>query len=254
MSSYLGRHAQLYDIFYSEKNYQQEADFVHQLITEFGRESSKKLLELACGTGSHAFLLEKYGYALHAFDYSTDMIAQAREKAKKHNSKISFQVGDMRNLNFQNEFDVAICLFDSIGYVLTNEAINSVFNKVYQSLKVGGLFVFEFWHAPAMLKSFDPVRVKKWKLADREILRISETTIDISSSTSTVNYSIYELFSNGTFMYLSEAQRNRFFQLQEMLSFVAHNGFKTKTWFGGYDKSLTTIDAQTWHIVMIVQK
>lgn len=254
MSSYLGRHAQLYDIFYSEKNYQQEADFVHQLITEFGRESSKKLLELACGTGNHAFLLEKYGYDLHALDYSPDMIERAREKAKKYNSTINFQVGDMRNLSFQDEFDVAICLFDSIGYVLANEAINLVFNKVYQSLKAGGLFIFEFWHAPAMLQSFDPVRVKKWKLADREILRISETTIDIPSSTSTVNYSIYELFGNGTFAHLSEAQRNRFFQLQEMLSFVEHNDFKIKALFGGYDKNLTTIDAQTWHILMLVQK
>jgi SAM-dependent methyltransferase len=254
MSSYLGRHAQLYDIFYSEKNYQQEANFVHQLIKEFGRKPSKQILELACGTGNHAFLLEKCGYELHALDYSSDMIARAKEKAKESNSTTCFQVGDMRNLAFQNEFDAAICLFDSIGYVLTNEAIHAVFNKVYQSLRAEGVFIFEFWHAPAMLKNFDPVRVKRWRLADREILRISETTIDIPSSTSTVHYSIYELFSDGTFSHLSEVQRNRFFQLQEMLAFVESNGFKMKALFGGYHKDLTIVDAQTWHIVMLVQK
>lgn len=256
MSSYVGRHAQLYDIFYAEKNYQQEANFIHQLIDKFGGKG-KKVMELACGTGNHAFQLEELGYQLQALDYSADMIERAKEKAKENQSKVSFQIGDMRELPlFEEKFDVAISLFDSIGYVIANEAITSVLQGVYKNLLEGGLFIFEFWHAPAMLKSFDPVRVKRWKLSDREILRISETSVDIPSSTSTVSYNIYEFFADNTFTHLQEAQRNRFFQLQEMQFFVENAGFKLLNYFDGYANGANSkcIDEQTWHVVMVVQK
>jgi SAM-dependent methyltransferase len=255
MSSYTGRHALLYDIFYAEKNYTKEAFFIQSLVNQhYKNQPSKKMLELACGTGNHAFELENLDFQIQAFDYSTDMIGRAKEKAIEKQSKVSFDKGDMRQLpNFDEKFDVAICLFDSIGYVLTNEAITQVFNGVRQNLKDKGIFIFEFWHAPAMLKSFDPVRVKRWKLADREILRISETSIAIPTQTSTVNYNIYELFPNGTFLHLQEAHQNRFFQLQEMIFLVKNTGFKVVSYFDGYENN-TKIDSQTWHIVMIVEK
>jgi ubiquinone/menaquinone biosynthesis C-methylase UbiE len=59
MSSYIGRHAQLYDIFYAEKNYAQEANFIHQLIIKHLPKSSKKLLEIACGTGRRIRLQDR---------------------------------------------------------------------------------------------------------------------------------------------------------------------------------------------------
>jgi ubiquinone/menaquinone biosynthesis C-methylase UbiE len=258
MSSYIGRHAQLYDIFYGEKNYQKEADFVHTMIQTYTQPNQRKnLLELACGTGNHAFCLAKYGYEITALDYSSDMISRAKEKMSDSQANIHFRVADMRQLSaldFGQTFDLAICLFDSIGYVLHNEAIHSVFDGVYRQLNPHGLFIFEFWHAPAMLKSFDPVRVKRWKLDDREILRISETSLDISNSTSTVLYTIYEFFANQTFSLLQESQRNRFFQLQEMISFVKQHDFEVVKYFGGYDNLLTQIDEQTWHILMILRK
>ncbi len=255
MSSYIGRHAQLYDIFYAEKNYTKEAIFVQQLVNKYYKQQpSKKMLELACGTGNHAFELENLGFQIQAFDYSPDMIARAREKAWEKQSKVSFAVGDMRELpHFEEKFEVAICLFDSIGYVLTNEGVMQVLNGVYENLKDKGIFIFEFWHAPAMLKSFDPVRVKRWKLADKEILRISETSISIPTQTSTVSYNIYEFFPNGTFSHLQEAQTNRFFQLQEMIFFVENAGFKVVSYYDGYENN-TKIDEQTWHIVMMAEK
>lgn len=255
MSSYIGRHAQLYDIFYAEKNYAQEANFIHHLITARHLKSSKKLLEIACGTGSHAFQLEELGYKIEAIDYSESMIDRAKEKAKEKKSGIHFQVGDMRDLPpFPHRFDVAICLFDSIGYVIDNEAILQVLHGVNKNLKDKGIFIFEFWHAPAMLKSFDPVRVKRWKLEDREILRISETSVNILNSTSSVNYTIYEHFDDGTYAQLQEKQQNRFFQVQEMVSFIHHAGFKLLGWYGGYQEESTKIDDQTWHVVMVVGK
>ena len=52
--SYKGRHAELYDLFYEEKPYAEEAAFVADCLRQFGHATPRRLLELACGTGRHA--------------------------------------------------------------------------------------------------------------------------------------------------------------------------------------------------------
>ena len=73
-SSYIGRHAALYDLFYAEKNYGDESAFIHRCIQNY-QPGAQKMLELACGTGTHSLLLEKLGYNVIATDYSPDMLA-----------------------------------------------------------------------------------------------------------------------------------------------------------------------------------
>ena len=70
MSSYTGKHAKYYDIFYQDKDYVAEAEFIGQCIKRFGLSEGRRLLELACGTGNHAFALETLDYQLLATDYS----------------------------------------------------------------------------------------------------------------------------------------------------------------------------------------
>ena len=128
-SSYIGRHAELYDLFYADKPYANEAAFVHRCIQTFNP-NARKMLELACGTGTHSLLLEQYGYQIIATDYSLDMLGRAKEKAQKINSRVDFRHQDMRTLDVpERPFDVIICLFDSLGYVATNENILQVLNS-----------------------------------------------------------------------------------------------------------------------------
>src|SRR5688572_22388311 len=74
LTSYAGRHAELYDLFYAEKPYEAEAAFVGQCLREYSTGPTNKLLEIACGTGTHALQLEKRGYQILATDYSVAML------------------------------------------------------------------------------------------------------------------------------------------------------------------------------------
>ncbi|HSS98073.1 MAG TPA: hypothetical protein VLK33_13625, partial [Terriglobales bacterium] len=74
MSSYLGKHAEYYDTIYADKPYAQEAAVVHACMQNHSRGKTERLLELACGTGRHAFELEKLGYQIVATDYSKDLL------------------------------------------------------------------------------------------------------------------------------------------------------------------------------------
>ena len=254
MSSYMGKHAELYDIFYSDKEYSTEIVFVHQCLKKYSINPTKKILELACGTGLHAFELEKMGYNIVATDYSEDMLKCAQKKAKKISSSINFQVQDMRSLDIpERPFDAVICLFDSIGYVITNDALKQVLHNVHLHLREGGLFIFEFWHAAAMLKYYDPLRVRKWKTNDGEITRISETTLDVVRQVGRVKYSILELKNSGTFLKIEEIQENRYFLIQEMNLWLTQNNFEPLNYFAGFNND-EKISADTWHIVAVARR
>jgi len=253
MASYIGRHAEVYDIFYADKPYGREAEFVHNCLQKYGAGEVRSLIELACGTGSHALVLEKLGYRITALDYSADMLARARQKVAA-NSAIDFRLGDMTAFELENKpFDAAVCLFDSIGYVQTNAAIKRVFVSVRDHLRSGGLFIFEFWHAAAMLRSYEPLRVRRWSVPAGELLRISQTTLECAEQLSRVAYSIYELNQDGTYSSLHETQVNRYFLVQEMADLLTDCGLTPVKWFSGFNDT-EPVNENTWHIVAVARK
>ncbi len=252
-SSYIGHHAELYDLFYADKPYANEAAFINHCIQTY-KPDARRMLELACGTGNHSLLLEKYGYQIIATDYSPDMLARAKEKAQKVNSTVDFRQQDMRTLTVsEHPFDVVICMFDSLGYVATNENISRVLNGVHAHLCPGGIFLFEFWHAGAMIRNYDPLRIRRFQTASGEIERISETRIDYKEQLCHVSYTINELNTDGTYQSLHETQINRFFLVQEINFFLHQAGFSSLKWFSGFQEN-EQIDAETWHIVAVAQK
>lgn len=252
MISYSGRHAELYDLFYADKPYEAEAAFVDQCLREYSVGPTDSLLEIACGTGTHALLLEKRGYKIVATDYSNDMLERARQKAS--GSGVDFRLQDMTQLDVSGvPFDAAYCLFDAIGYVATNEALEKVFRGVQKHLRSDGIFIFEFWHAGAMLRHYDPVRVRRWQTVDSLVLRISETSLDYANQLSHVAYSIYELKNDGTYSSLAETQVNRYFLAQEMAAWLTATGFAPVKWFAGFSNN-EKISDETWHILAVARR
>ncbi|TAK13065.1 MAG: class I SAM-dependent methyltransferase [Anaerolineae bacterium] len=254
MGSYLGRHADYYDTIYAEKDYAGEATFVHACLQKYRRGETRRLLELACGTGNHSFPLARLGYDILATDYSEDMLAQAQKKLAGKDLTLTFRKADMRALDVpEGGFDAALCLFDSIGYVQTNEAIGKALAGVRAALRPGGLFVMEFWHAPAMLKSFDPLRIKRYAVPGGELLRISETTLEPEKSLAHVAYTLYDLQTNGTYTRLQETQTNRYFLRGEMDLWLTTHGFAPLAYFNGYADDKNVSD-ETWHIVVVARR
>lgn len=254
MASYSGRHAELYDLFYQDKPYAAEAAFVDHCLNEYSTGPVNRLLEIACGTGTHAFHLERPEREIVATDYSEAMLRRAKQKAAEKHSRVEFQLQDMTKLEVGGApFDAVICLFDAIGYVATNEALEKVFRGVHQHLRAGGLFVFEFWHAAAMLRGYDPVRVRRWRTDGSLVLRISETTLDYEHQLSRVAYSIYELKTDGTYSAINEVQVNRYFLVQEMAHWLSSSGFTPVKWFAGFTND-ENITGDTWHVVTLARR
>lgn len=254
MSSCYRKYASVYDVLYSDKPYKAEAQFIDDCFHRFGNHKINKILELACGTGSHVLELERNGYEIIATDYSEEMIKRAKQKANAVKSKIDFRIQDMRSINLPKQsFDAIICLFDSIGYITTNEDLNKTFAGISDYLIMNGLFIFEFWHAAAMLKHYDPIRIRYQKTDCGNVLRISETKLDYLNQIATVHYTIYELLNNGTFVSHKETHKSRFFLIQEIAHFLTIHGLNPIKFFNGFSFN-EEISENTWHIVVVAQK
>jgi SAM-dependent methyltransferase len=253
MSSYVGRYAEFYDLIYAEKPYLAEATFAATAIEKARGQRPGNWLDVACGTGSHALCLADMGFDVLGLDYSRDQLAQAQQKANLKHSKARFDFADMRELELgAQRFEAISCLFDSIGYAQTNQGVLAALRGLKRHLSASGVVALEFWHAPAMLKHYEPFRVRRWPLKDGELVRISESTLDVSNQTCSVKYTLHELRADGSYSTCSETQVNRFFLLQEMAALLSAAGLELIHAFAGFDE-LARISSETWHIVALAK-
>ena len=147
-----------YDLFYKDKDYENEARCVHQKLID-NNIRGKKLLELGCGTGKHAKILTEFGYKILGIEKSHSMIDSA-VKIKNFECR----QGDIRQIKLREKFDSVISLFHVISYQTTNESLLSVFKTAFESLKENGLFLFDVWYAPAVIHQKPTIRIKKIKI------------------------------------------------------------------------------------------
>lgn len=251
MTPYGGDFAQLYDVFHGDKPYEAEAEFVDRLIREDAEGSSNTLLDIACGTGRHAVHLASLGWAVVGVDQSADMLEVAADRAEGLNVTLIRQ--DMAGLDLgTRDFDAAVCLFDSIGYGVDNDSIAATLSGARRHLRPGGLFAAEFWHAPAMLRDFDPLRVREWEVTDGRVMRISRTGLDVAAQTATVEYTVYHLGGDGTFTRWQESHTNRYFMVQEMDVMLRASGLQPIRWLAGFDDT-RAIDETTWHVLVLAR-
>ena len=82
-----------------------EVDFVEQ---ELGGDRSKRILDIACGTGRHAIELAKRGYCVIGFDLSEGQLRRGTGKGGGGRCVVDFQCRDATQPHFDQEFDAAI--------------------------------------------------------------------------------------------------------------------------------------------------
>jgi len=135
--------APYYDEVMSVVPYRQWTQYLKKLLKRF-RWKPRRILDLATGTGTVALMLAQEGYHVTGVDISQPMIDVARLKAaRQREEKVTFLCQDAARLHVPGQFDAAICLFDSLNYLLTAYALQQTFSAVYRHLAPGGGFIFD---------------------------------------------------------------------------------------------------------------
>lgn len=117
-----------------------ERDFFDQLFREH---KVKTVLDCACGTGQHLYLLSQLGYQLWGSDYSPSMLEVATKNLQQRGQNIPLQQCDFRCLEskFEIHFDAVVCLTTSLPHLHTDEDLLSAIQSMKNRLNPGGLLV-----------------------------------------------------------------------------------------------------------------
>ncbi|BAZ22583.1 putative methyltransferase [Kalymmatonema gypsitolerans NIES-4073] len=232
-----GNYARYYNLLYRDKNYTGEAQFVHQLLQSHAPHT-KSILDLGCGTGTHALLLAKEGYKVNGVDLSADMLHQASDRLSQLPtelaSRLEFSQGDIRTVRLDKQFDAVIALFHVISYQTTNEDLQAAFATVKAHLKPGGIFIFDVWYGPAVLSDRPTIRVKRLEDEEISVTRVAEPVMHPNDNLVDVNYQVFIRDKNsGAVEELQETHRMRYLFQPEIELFVA-------------DSNLKSVDSREW--------
>lgn len=242
-------YGQYYDLLYKDKNYKVESDYITELIQRFHPQTSS-IIELGCGSGTHASFLCAKQYLVTGIERSESMVKLALQKNIQGFSPI---VGDITTFSLSEQFDVAISLFHVISYLTDNSALLKCFKNTSNHLKTGGLFIFDVWYSPAVYAQKPQTRVKRMENEQISITRIAESEMDTAKNIVNVNFEV--LIRNkqtNTLETLNEIHPMRHFSIPEIELFAQQSGFKILK----QEEFLTAKipGEDTWGVCFVLQK
>lgn len=133
--------ARYYDKIYSKKDYEGEVQFIKWALEEHKASKGNRLLDVACGTGSHALHLKDH-FSILGVDINPEMLRLARKKVPD----VEFQEGDMKKLEelkLDEKFDCITCMFSAINYNTNCQELKITLKNFYRHLNDGGVLIFD---------------------------------------------------------------------------------------------------------------
>ncbi len=137
---------------YLEKTVPKLVDMLEKAIKKHAERPVKEILDIACGTGGPTIEIAKRGYKTTGVDLHKEMIEIARQKTRKHNLKINYQVKDMRKINYKEKYDAITIFFTSINYNQTPQQLQIFLKKTHKALRPGGILVADATNPLALAK------------------------------------------------------------------------------------------------------
>ncbi|MDE2868899.1 MAG: class I SAM-dependent methyltransferase [Chloroflexota bacterium] len=110
-----------------------------RLAAHVGR--PRRLIDLACGTGTHSVLQGHGGTRVIGVDLSPAMLRQAQIRAAGRS--ITFVQADMRTFDAHKPVDAVTCLYASLNHLLDPGDLTRTFTRVAAHLRPGGVFIFD---------------------------------------------------------------------------------------------------------------
>ncbi|KAL0486007.1 class I SAM-dependent methyltransferase [Acrasis kona] len=175
--------AQIYDLLYSHKDYEAEANHVFKVLEQRGIGSTSSLLEAGCGTCSHLRHFAKKFEYVSGFDLYDEMIQFAETKFDVSENRRLFKA-DMIDLDVNEvlskytrdgkPFDAIVSLFGCVGYILGEQRLTSAFRNFYNLVREGGIVVIETYMSPDDFQP-DAASMETHDGEDFKIARISKS-------------------------------------------------------------------------------
>jgi SAM-dependent methyltransferase len=243
-----------YDHLYAEKDYRGECDLVEAAVQRYARKAPRTLLDIGCGTGSHAIELARRGYRVTGVDLSQSMLDQAAHKAATMDAaaRPSWLCGDARDFDTGKTFELGIMMFAVVGYLTGNEDVLKGLRNIRRQLQPGALFVCDFWYGPSVLATRPTDRVRVLTTPAGRVIRSASTTLDPVQHSADVSFKLWTLEGERLVGETSETHHLRYFFPQEFALMLSVAGFKLHAMsaFPSLDKPLGD---DTWNAFTVAE-
>ena len=135
--------ASVYDLAYHHSFgdfYTQLTDTTIAVIQERARPPAS-IIDFGAGTGRLSIPLSQIGYEVTAVDSCQDMLNQLRQKILQE--KITTVCSRMEDYSGTRTFDVALCVFTVLLYLLDEDSLVRALRAAHSSLKAGGVLIID---------------------------------------------------------------------------------------------------------------
>ncbi len=223
-SSY-GVFAEFYDHYMQHVQYDDWVEFILTQFTFLKKRNPHRILEIACGTANIATRMKRKGLNVTACDLSEDMLSVAAAKANKPD----LYQADMVDPIAEEKYDLIICLFDSINYLVDEQKVLTMLQHVKSGLMSGGIFIFDISTHLNSLDYFDD-----YLNVDEDPGNVVIHRANFDNNT-WMQYNDLSLFvkKNNIFFRFREKHEQRIYKTKEILEMVEKSGMKLLGIYGG---------------------
>jgi ubiquinone/menaquinone biosynthesis C-methylase UbiE len=117
-----------------------EKEFFEKIFAKY---SVNTVLDCACGTGQHLYMLSQIGKAVAGSDYSESMLDVCQKNLSEKNINIPLKQCDYRYIEsvFPQKFDAILCLTNSLSHMQTNEDLTTALTSMFNCIGDNGILV-----------------------------------------------------------------------------------------------------------------
>ncbi len=167
--------AKYYDKFYQNKNYAKETDFLMNFLNP-----NDNIIDVGCGTGIHAFLLQQKGFKVDGLDLNKEMLDIAQTRIS---SKLYLQ--DILNLNINQKYNVIISMFAVLNHLKNIQELEKALQNFKNILTDDGKIIIDL-HNPqnsgSKIDTYDNMtRTMKWNYDKKSKIEDSQIIFEIDN-------------------------------------------------------------------------
>ena len=242
-------YARLYDAMYANKDYEGECDSLLRAARKHGLRNGARILDVGCGTGRHADVLEARGYEVVGTDRSEAMLEIARSRMGQ---RVIFRTADEMS-KIEEQFDLVVSLFDVFSYQPEYEQQVAFLTAIARWTKPLGLVMLDAWHLPGLWNDPPVQRKVTFTSSDgSEYVRSATPKFDALTGMTEIQFHISSPTCM-TSLEVSEFHSMRAFTALELKLLLNQVGIETlESWSSpGFREHLTVRD---WHVGVIGRK
>ena len=217
---------------YRHRDENDAAELIQLFLRTVKPVPGQRFLDVACGNGRHARILNRYGLRVTGIDLSAPLLRHAQRNTPQH-SDLLYIRADMRALPVKTKFDGALSLFTSFGYFAKDAENALVLQEIARVILTGGIYFLDYLNPPFVkehlieesVRHSGSIRIKEKRYIENQRVH-KEITLDQNDRKKSFHESV------------------RLYSYDEMSRMLLHAGFSVQASYGNYKGETYTTDSE----------